>query len=419
MNKKFSLPKLVLFVSGILMLAYVGGAGLSRLIVSRTLILKMHELSSQVESFKGEIITDLQLLDGKPIFPDSPRSKDAQELISSHIGWDGDVEGVPRIETPEYAALLELHAGYSSNRSYIEKIEKLAKDPRTAALNVSWIDQLKSYDHWNTTSAPLIRSELDRALSLGSLERMGVIAGMPLPNYNLYRFAVLVRFLQLQQQGEALKGLQIFRHAHHLSQTRPCVVGAMIAITGLSNEHSLVQLFKIQDWELIDEERIQAFRRVTWAWGGLIHLATWEALPKEFDKFIKPSNGVCAMASEKVLGLGFQDFIEPRVPLESDFSLQLRRSNEILARIFKVCSMSEYVAFLGPSAKSSSSFFQVRALSDSQESTFSGNVGVEKKSIILDPARIPFFRRLYAVTLMTISTPDYLGQYRSRNPEAK
>ncbi len=409
--KKISLILLVSFC-----LAYLGVALVSRLIVSEVLMPKLQAVSANVASYHEQILNDLKLLDVNPIFPTSPRKHDAQDFISQRIGWkDEKVESPP---TPMQEKLIALKMAHPNLREG-ENMKKLADDPQTGKIDVSWVDQLESYDHWNLASSSIVKAQLGRVKVLNGIERIEVLATMPMPDYELFRFAALVRFLQLQKSGDPLKGLRLLRHSSYLSHTTPVLVGAMIATAGLGREHALVKTFDIADWTLIEKERIAAYKRVSWAWGGLIHEASWGTLPEEFLMFMKPHNSVCAMAGENALGSGLQDFLAPTVLFETNFSAQLKQSESITRKLFDVCSTPEYSIFLEPSPESSNSLFKKSHNSSWWVSNGSiDEVTTDKKSIGINPARIPFVRRIFGLTFLTVGTISSVRLYEDLNSTA-
>lgn len=390
-----------------MILAYLGAAAISGFVVSEVYLPKLQEVSTKTAEYHEKILADLRLLDGNPIFNDRARTKDAQELISRHVGWEGRNADTPT--SPEYKALVAFSADYSK-LAKVEDLRKLEKDPRVAAADVTWVDQLESYDHWNLASSPLIKAELGRIGALNGIGRIGVFASMPLPNYGLLHFSALVRFLQLQKSGEPLKGLRLVRHAAYLTYTTPSLIGAMMAVATLRREQRIIESFGIKGWTAVDNERLDTYRRVSWAWGALIHEAIWDTLPNEFQPLMKPQNGVCAMAAERALGIGFQEFLSPRVPLETDFSSQLDRDTKLMSKLFALCSIPEYAVGLEPSPPSSNPLFVsydwFRRMRSTGESS-----ALEDDSIGINKTRIPFLRRVIAMILLTVATPNYLSQY--------
>ena len=71
--------------------------------------------------------------------------------------------------------------------------------------------------------------------------------------------------------------------------------------------------------------------RVSSMWGHMLFNTWLYEFPAQFDPYLKPEMEVCATVPEfsYVLGLsGYQDFLEPRSPFETDFFVHLQRSRE-------------------------------------------------------------------------------------------
>ncbi len=223
MKKLSKGPKFGLIFLGVICVLYFGVAVISKVLVSQFLVQKIHAVSKNIQAHHAEILADLKLLDANPIFTDGPRTKDAQNLISQHIGWQGINTEVP--EAPEYKALVALKAAYPQF-SDAENITKIAADPLAAAIDVSWLDQIEFYDYWNPASFTKLKKEFERVKEVNGISRIGIFANMP-----------------------------------------------------------------------IDKNLVETYKRVSWVWGGLIHEAIWETPSDELMSFIKPRNGVCAMAN--------------------------------------------------------------------------------------------------------------------------
>lgn len=365
---------------GVIGLLYVGIAVATNFSIDTFITPKIQELSDAIKAHQSKILSDLEQLDKNPIFPDMVRTKDAQDFISKHIGWEG--EDAKSLARPEPEELLALSSRYT-NFFKSEDLRALSADSELTKVDVSWLDQLESYDHWNLATSPLIKGQLDRAIKLDGIGRIGVFANLALPDFTLLRFVVVARFLQLEKQGEAHKGLRLMRHVSRLLHTTHTLGGAMSAAAVLGSERAVAETFAVQNWSPIEKERIAAYKRVSWAWGGVLHLAMWDKFPSEFQSYLKPSNGVCAMVNEKTLTLGTHEFLMGGVPLERDYSVQLKQSDEWSQKLFTLCSMPQYMAFLVPT-KSNSSF---------------------------NKGKIPFVRRGVGLVILTVGTPNYLGQY--------
>lgn len=421
--KKLNLwQKLGVSLIGLFVFAYLAIALISGLVISKFFTPKLQAQNMEVKKWQSEILSDLKLLNDSPIFPDKPRNKNAEQLISRHIGWDDGKDNaiVQSPQTPEYKTLVALNADHEQLWK-VENMKKLANDPRTSKIDLSWVDELESYDYWNPSSFSYFKNQLELAKELSWIDRIDFFSKMPLPNYGLFQFASIIRAIQLQKHRDPLKGLQILRQSSYLAHTSPNLVGPMIAKRGLDLEQALIETFRIKGWTPVDRNRIEAYKRVSWAWTGLFHINIWPNMSDEFNKFIKPQNGVCGAAGENTMGLGMHDLLAPTVPLETNFSKQLNKVNALYQKLFEMCSMPEYIPFLSPSSKSSMSLFATNKQSDSiyknsfLESDFVGN---QKSSSlkISSISKIPFVRRNMALMLMTVAFPNFTRFYEKREP---
>lgn len=377
-------------------LIYVGVAILTKFGISYFIDPKLQEMTSMVATHQEKFLADLRLLDAKPIFADSSRSNDAQPVISQHIGWLSEDSS----SDSNQKDLLLLSTEYSGFKK--ETLLKLAADPRVSNIDVSWVDQLETYDHWNLASSSIIKSKLEKAKVLNGIGRIGIMASLPMPNFELIRFASVVRFLQLEKKGEAVKGLRLMRHVSNLAHTTHTLVGAMIAVAALNVEHTIAETFGVKEWDLVEKDRVTAYKRVAWAWGAVMYQTMFNQFPAEFEAFLKPRNGLCTSVYEGSMSLGFRDFLEPTLPLEPDYSEALSRHIDLSRKLFALCSMAEYEFLLEPLPNDANPIFIAAANGD--ESVTGGIFGVNQ-------ARVPFVRRAFGLTFLTVATPSYFRQY--------
>lgn len=378
--------KLSLFILGLLAFVYLGVAALIYSGIYYFIMPKIEEEIATIRRYQEQILRDIKTLDSNPIFVESKRAKNAEEFLSGRIGWVGADENDQALHPhPDSNKLVELQKDHHTPFNK-EGLNRLASDPRLLAVDLSWIDQLESFDHWYLGSSKPVQAGLEKARSLDGVGRVGVMASLPIPDFNLLRFAATARFLQLVKRGGGLKAMRAIRHIAYLFHTTHTLVGSASAVATLNHEHTLVENFHVVGWKPIEKERTLIYKKLSWAWGALLSLEMWDTLPDSFLPFMKPHNSVCAMVNETTLTAGTLEFLEPQWPLEPNYSVQLKKNKDLSLRLFEICSMPEYTFLLEPAKETA-------------------------KGEGFDYNKLPFLRRGFGLVLLTLARPGYLKQY--------
>lgn len=345
--------------------------------------------ADQVNDYQNEILSDLSLLETTPIFKPITFSSDATPYLEKFVPWNRQ-STVSETSFTISQEQLDRHSQINSK----EDLEKLFSDSDLIKVDTSWLDEIMKYDHLTISAYPGVKEKLDKMVNADSLGRINLYAELPAPQFKYIAIAGLIRFYQLRQINETEKGFNLIRHLASLFNSVPSVLGPLYAVRLLSLEENLMQLSNFQNWQFIDSKRLIAYKSVSWVWPSLINQIYWgKKFNPEIEKYIKPENGVCAVAGEKALGLGFYDYLEPRFAFESDFSNEINKSRLITKKLFELCHMNDYQFLLTP-AKNEEGIF-------SQE----GKTRLEK---------IPFIRRIVAMQLLAISSPSFTKYYDER-----
>ena len=200
------------------------------------------------------------------------------------------------------------------------------------------MEGLHPFDHWNVSSREEVKKELERIPRLNGFARIMALTSLPTPYFRELRQWAVVHLLKQHQQGNTNQGFKTYRKVAELMQSSGNYTGNLMAISLLSNEHDFSQALTPSGWSLVPEDSLEAYRRVSSMWGHMLFNTWLYEFPAQFDPYLKPEMEVCATVPEfsYVLGLsGYQDFLEPRSPFETDFFVHLQRSREFQKNSFQ------------------------------------------------------------------------------------
>lgn len=401
-----------LAVLGLVATGYLGLAGFARFVWANRHEPRTTEILASAEKHFPAFIADLEVLESNPIFPEWKQEKNAEPFLSKYIAWGDDPSQKPKWDNhTQLLTLIERH----KNLKDLEKWNAFAGDPDVLALDVSWVDELKTFDHWSFKTNPAYVKIASEGPLTNSIERIGMWATSPIPEMKQFQYSLLARLVQLSSQGEQLKGFENFRHGAHLMHTSSTLIGEMMAISLVNQERQLVEFTRFGDWQTVDEERALAYKRVAWGWGGVMQVLHWKPeRMQDFEAYAKPTNAICGGVLETILtGSLWGDFLDQRMPLETDFSAEVRNAREVTANFLDRCGLAEYKAMTNATPAGANPLFAPK---------FSGTwtaVDGGGFSLPLNPSRVPFVRRMVGFELMTIAMPGWMRQYEEREPAAE
>lgn len=301
--------------------------------------------------------------------------------------------------------LKELFRSYPRWNTDPKQFNALYGDPKLIEIDATWIDQLNNYSHWDTSSHQSVLNDLKRVSDFSGLARVKIFENLPIPNYSEFRQWATVYVLQKSQKGKSAEGLKAFRKMAHLSHSTGSLTGNMLSAEMLKDEYMFSKNLKLYNWKLVPTEKIEAYKRVSWAWLGLVRTTWFDYFPKEFEPYLRPETGVCAAAWEHSNSVAaLHDFLENKIVFEKDFSENLEYSRSFQKNLFSICNMKNYEGFLNrtpagaiPIVGRGNSLFMIEPR--------------EGNTISLYLSRVPYIRQIIGLSLIIISIPNYLKYY--------
>jgi hypothetical protein len=300
---------------------------------------RLVEALAQAQTHYPQLLSDLKNLKGHPPFPASPRTRNAEGLILSRVGFVGEPG------EPQLLALFAKHPDW--NKSFAA-FQAFAADPEIQRIDARWIRELQPYDFLDANDDPKIRPYWDAVPQASSLDRIALMAARPSPNYGALAKSAAVFLAQEVKAGRTKEGLQAFHKVTELLHSAHGLRTTLLAADQLDLERKLAAGFRLKGWPSVPASLVEAYRQVGWGMMSVYEFQWEKPMPQGFYAFLDPRLGVCAGASPTELHgvLAYQDFFAPRWPLEPNFGPALRQEKKLLQRLVQVCGRPEWSAFL-------------------------------------------------------------------------
>lgn len=384
-------------------LIVVSAATLCQYLATKNYLSPYHEhVFSQAQKHQKSILKDLKYLEDHPIFFPHARAHDAQDFLSKYISWSD-----PSIK----AELNETHLVISKYTSLLRdwqdehQLHELLSKDELMHLNLSWLEKLSRYDHWNFLSHPLVKSQILKAKLTGSIETIAILANLPSPDVMEFRQLLLIYFLQQYKKGNAKEGFKTISRAAQILHGSNNLIAEMSSIALLKTKNKLQKVLKLNNEPTVDEESLAAIKRLSWAWIGL-SLVPWSGGDvSPYIPYLKPENAACTVLGEISNLSNIKDFFEPPFIFENNMATNFENLRNYTTKLRNICRDYDLDIYDKPNLSK-----KTPLLIQLPTSLSSGRVDLGTATMINWP-RIPFARRLVGSMLITLSTPNWFKQY--------
>lgn len=356
----------------------------------------------QLAKIKPKFREDLLLLEKAELFPEFGRHHNAEELLGQHVPWSGD--GTHEAVGATSKKAVEFMSKYNSWQMNSDLVAQILKDKDLMQIDVAWLDGVTKYDHWDISTNPQTAPQLQRALQLSGLSKVGLFASLPIPDYNSLRRASQVRLFQKYKKGETLEGLKVFRKTNELIYSSGLLVGTLYSAMLFNDERAFVENLQVKSWTTVPAEATLALKRSAWAWVGILRGTIFRDIPEDIKPYVKVQNGICAASWEGSLTGFLQDYLAFEFPFESDHSEDVDRLVANTSRFLSQCHLQKYEVFNTRTPASENHIILDQSFSLS---------GVYELGIFdrLNLSRVPYARRVFGYSLLSVGYPSYFKMY--------
>jgi hypothetical protein len=354
-----------------------------------------------LEKYYPKILADLKLVDQNPIFNKFTFEKNAEEIFEKNLSWSSSPTD-SKLDL-NHINLRDFVAKYSQWKKEPEVLEQMLADPSLNTIDVSWLESVLNYDHWNVSNNPHVKIQLDKIKGLDSISKLGVFASLPIPDFLELRNWTLVYFLKQHKKKNTAHGFKVYRKIAELTYSSSSTVSSIVATKLLEDESYLNQIFPVADWKPIDDNRIKAFKRLSWAWLSLVRNTANKPLTIEVRDLLKFENGICSAAWELAPNIALMnDFLEPQFILETNHALDVSRFKETIQSLQTTCRLNPYKKFNERSPSSIQSWLSDVTTSFAQ-AEFDGTLNPKTTAGI---RRLPYLRRMFVYIIFPFGAPE-------------
>ncbi len=302
----------------------------------------------KVQTHLPQILIDLHDLDQNPLFNPKNTLKDATDFMDQNLSWQG-IEPEVNDKNRPLLNLFNKHPEWDKNP---QNLQSLYNDPQIKNINVDWVEQLSQFDQWNYFRSQKIQNQLKSVKYKNRLDRFVTIAELPMPSLNELRMSGIVYFLKQIKNNQIDEEKSVIAKIAQLSHSSETLVGRFFAAQLLLDEIYLDENFKFLNLKTIAREKIESYKRVTWAWQGLNRLSFFHKIPKELNAYMKKGTGFCSTHIESPHSLFpvslflDTDLFKNRVIFEKDYAERFKESHKFREEAFAACGLKTLEGFL-------------------------------------------------------------------------
>ena len=383
---------------GVFALTYLVVAGVSYVYVRHVLLPSVHPNPADLERRQDRIIADFKVLNEKPIYEPLARDKNAEHFLSGFISWEGD--GLEPIITPDHERLTSLMQTYDRSLLTNEDWQRFVADPLLLKLDLTWVDQLEAYDHFDFGTHPSHLSLLGRVATSNGIGRAAIAASLPMPSFREIRFAAIARVAQIQSEiqnqnrktgARSTLAPRLFRHVGYLLSTTDSLVGSAVAASMLGTEKTLASRTGL-DWPLVTDTQILAMKRASWAWVGIEKSLSTEDGFGAYAAYMNRRTFACSGIYDSMPSMTIlQDYLLPPSLFETNLAAEVAKANAFQTQYLNDCAHDELKVFLRPVPVAANPFWA--------------------RAFRVNFARIPFLRQVVGLTQMSLASPNFFRLY--------
>lgn len=347
-----------------------------------------YEVTSPEENllkFEAQILEDRAVVEKENFFRGSLGQKDAGPYLNPLVHWDG--QGPSKIQLPKEV------------EEKLRDKDWVAYEPdfNTLTLDFTWMEKLHEYDHWGS----------DQNNSFINMAQRPQFQSVPFPGYMELTNWAKLRLIHGRKTKTMLKALADVRHLARLIFTNDYLVSSMVAVAILRHEGKFVQNYNkliSAGWVTIPDDVLVRAKRYFWSMAENVDPRLSD---KTYQRFSGDIVGKCQMISE-----GMMKNIIIRDHLPKVYPEVVKRFDETLKSSLTGCRKSlVHFMWSDPEWKvfGRQPDYKKSLVKPENESEMKWNV------LMISPRINEYF----ALTMLTVSSPNYLRQYQELEPKSE
>lgn len=371
------------------------------------------QISEMDGEFKQKFEEDLQILSRLKLPYMNARSKNAHSYLVQYVGMD-EASASPLVAAQqEVDTEFERKKGWKSKASLIS----IMKDPRFQRNDTSWVEKSLEFDHWNFLVDPSIKEKFAEVEFKSGLDKIGARASFKFPQMGIFQKAVIYHTLKLVQQGQHQKAQALIDHAFILVRSTNMLVGDAIAASIMAKKRTISCFFNL-NWNTLSPREYLALRRIPWGWSQVFTQTLFDSSAlDQFKQYARPELGMCAGFTESVTGLyDMKEYLWDRLPFETDHRAQLEDSKLRSLAYQKICDVEEFAPLLSDASPGARPLFG-KGLWHFVSDLYNLESPALNDLPLINPSYLPYVRRVYALHLYTLVSPNFGSIYRRPSAE--
>lgn len=350
------------------------------------------------------MVRDLETLSKAELFPNTPRTNNAAFFLNNSLGGIGR-NGSKLPELKKAKKLLLKYLGWQRDKKVLNK---LLLDKNLFIIDSAWLTQLSAFDHVDFSSLKEIQKIIQPLHHSNSIEKIVAWSTMPILNVSELNTWLKIYILQQHKNEKTLEALKLTRHIARLVHSNGLLSDHIAAALILKTENILSKTLNVA-WSPIPWDTIEAYRRVSWAWPGVIYQSYHNGkIPNEFQKYATRELGLCSGVGEHFIGFqSMSDFLYPQALFETSFRKELFAAKSLAEQLLRKCDRFEqFKNFLTETPKGKNTLWNKEMLA---VWTIGGLNPIFH--FLPNPSRLPYLRRVIVYYLMTLGFPNYTRVY--------
>ncbi len=367
---------------------------------------KSQDYQKQITAKIDLFLNDQNLISSDNFFALPGKKHDAGELLNSKIQWSYDESSPLSIlmnRWPEIIPPPDLRAKLNGSwsKSWVDHAKAVTKYD----LDLSWMNELNHYDHWDLFAFGPLSDVIKSGRSNFN------IFTMPVPDLGALQTLAKLRLMKGLAEKNLFPALREVRQLAKLIFSQEMLGSELIAIAILRSERQAFEkgatlgLINSEQWQAYESEFLDRARRATFAYSGLFDLNTDSTVLKSVFYGSSSHAGLCASLSEGMVRVLIgRTFMVGNLPFESAFEEKLKLLNHIVQQRGSECRLPYAKLIWKDDTNFISTIF-------SDPKNFSSVPSWTTYKYLLG-RHIPFYRRAIGAELIAIATPSFfVGNY--------
>jgi hypothetical protein len=340
------------------------------------------------------------------------RNKNANELIYKNVNIYEQKDNVlfrKKTFCSQHKEIKNCFIGTDVKELGFQLVDFAKKDE----IELSWVDLLLEYDHWNFFADDYIYNKIKTAENATLPSKIKTFASLPIPYYASLRYVVVLRVLEHIRNKNFILAQEIIDKLIQLEISTHTLVGQIYASNALKLKNYLIDKYKLKMWKRASKKEISLLKSIGYGWVGAIsHLSFNEKHKVKLLENFSPQNGACVALFETITYASFNEtFYNYDFPLEPKPHVSINNFSSIIREMIDRCDTPQLKAFISPTPSEQSIEAYISAFYIDEKDTLAKNI---IKLVPVGFFRLPYIRGIVGSYLGGSAIPSYFDNYNRK-----